>query len=243
MTIPPPIRARPTPSRRCAGSSPRAVDPTRRTAPPTTCAAAIHSAPRTRPMPRVTLGRRGAGRCAGRRLADPRPRPRRGGDAARVARLSPRVAADLRDRVAVGVRVAMVGRLPGQHIRTMRHTPCRLIMRSATLAPIRIDGCRRGTGDRLRHSAQITRRSPPDVPGGSGLHDDGDDHRPATVARADPVADRAADRLLELVGVGATDRGGPSPAPRRSGAAPRRRRCRPRRNHGRGSRALRSRCP
>jgi hypothetical protein len=69
------------------------------------------------------------------------------------------VAADLRDRVAVDVRVAMVGRLPGQHIRTMRHTPCRLIMRSAHF---RTDPGRQMPtwhGDRFH----IPRKSPVDV--------------------------------------------------------------------------------
>ena len=138
--------------------------------------------------PRVVAPGRGVAgrRCAVRRFAEPRP----------VARLSPVVAADLRDRVAVDVRVAMMGRLPVKHSRTTRHTPCPLITRSAPPGhPGRQS--RHGTlaGSTFHANHPRCRPAARAARGISGqrtaqdFDDDRDDHRPAAVGLAHPAAD------------------------------------------------------
>ena len=112
-----PMKASPSPSRRCAGSRSRAPLPTRRAIPPSRWAMAIHSPRNIRTNSGVERGpRRGL-----RRRDDPEDRPEREPERDEAPERPQEVPVE-RPR-ADDVRDAMLSRLRDRRICTTRHTP------------------------------------------------------------------------------------------------------------------------
>src|SRR5689334_2055507 len=202
-TVASPSSARPSPSRRCAGSSPRALVPIRRAMPPTRWASPSQTARSIRPIPRSTgPGNLGAECLVVERLElfDERDDLADRED----GRVDVRLLLLVDGRARVDVRVAMVRDYPSvtpatpvtrvTRPRVAPHPTQHRLGRMTSLSGQ--NGCAR--------SKSILRGGR----GGSDLDDQGDDHGPAAVGVAHPLADRAADQLLQLAGVPDPLRGG-----------------------------------